>query len=329
MLNRDKNSCSLSNPKHKDYPKIEYLQICNKGNANAELLSQIKEFLFESSTIYPSIGSWWDKRVVPGLKNKERVCHTIIINGEIAALSIIKLARSSSKLCTFRVQNKYRGIGIGQFLLDKTLSKLSRSKQIHYTISEEVQNQYGDFFSSCGFSLLAWKKNYYVKGMDELVFSNSPNIFAKKMRTDTKKLILFSIKPEYAGLIEQGEKFVEFRRRFSPHINSAKALFYVSHPVREIRFMADIYNIVRLEPTKLWEQFSNSAGVNFEGFNDYFKGTAKGSALILNNVRPLPRPLSLDHLRLKLQSFQPPQSYRVVEANDALCSLIPSFNVER
>jgi hypothetical protein len=119
-------------------------------------------------------------------------------------------------------------------LLHKTLLKLSSNcKHIHYTISEEVQNQYGDFFSSYGFSFLTWKKNYYVRGMDELVFSAPSNMYTKKLTANESIFILFSIKPEYARLIEQGEKLVEFRRRFTPHINSAKGLFYVSHPAPE------------------------------------------------------------------------------------------------
>ncbi|MDQ3807109.1 MAG: GNAT family N-acetyltransferase [Thermoproteota archaeon] len=170
---------------------VEWRQIYNQPTPNGSLLLQIKEFLLESSSSYPSIGKWWDTRIVPGLENRERFCQIISVDNHVIALSIGKFDSSSSKLCTLRVHDKYQGLGIGQFLLHKSLSTLTRwgCKNIHYTISEENQSQFGEFFSSYGFSLSTWKKDHYVKGMDELIFSAATDTLIKNHEVSRKKSI--------------------------------------------------------------------------------------------------------------------------------------------
>lgn len=192
-MNRTQNNLSLLlNFKQNSDQTAEWAQAYNQPVVSVPLLSQVKEFLLESSASYPSIGEWWDARVTPGLKNGERFCQIVFIDSQIVALSIGKFARSSSKLCTLRVHDKYKGLGIGQFLLHKTLSTLAHSKckNIHYTISENNQSQFGEFFSSYGFSLSAWRKSYYVKGIDELIFSATTDVLMKKHVVSPKIVLM-------------------------------------------------------------------------------------------------------------------------------------------
>jgi N-acetylglutamate synthase-like GNAT family acetyltransferase len=150
------------------------------------LYSKIKEFLLESSSIYSNIGNWWDKTVVPGLRTGERVCNYIIEDNELAAVSIGKRSNKSSKLCSLKVNEKYRSRGFGHQLLTRTLSQLigTGCKRVHFTVSDEIQHQVGSFFEDYGFRLNSWEHDRYSKGHEELIFSaNTQCLFQKLPRT--------------------------------------------------------------------------------------------------------------------------------------------------
>ncbi|MEK6280121.1 MAG: hypothetical protein AABN95_07175 [Acidobacteriota bacterium] len=296
-------------------------------NLDEEIYSGIRDFLLESESIYPSIGDWWKTRVVPGLKIGERLCEAMIINGEIAALSIVKYSGKSSKLCTLRVRENYRSLGYGQRLLRRTFENLlaNKCKDVHYTISEEVLGYCGEFFAPYGFYLATWNKDRYVKGKDELLFSvKSEYLFnrlkvANLIEATNKKAVLFSIKPEYADLIERGQKRVEFRRKFSENLNSTLVFFYVTSPVKKIRFVARIAQTIKSEPSKLWNQFKDQGGVDHQAFCKYFEGAVEGTAIVLSDVQSLPKPLGLGELHSDGLAFTPPQSYKLLSDSDPLC----------
>lgn len=154
------------------------------------LVSQIKEFLLESVELYPSIDSWWQGKVIPGIRTGERICFAARIHGHVAAVSIGKRARGSAKLCTLRVRNAFRGLGIGERLLQRTIEELLRTdcQRVHYTISEDVFSQCGRFFQPYGFSLVSWKNERYARGIEELVFAaNSCNLTQTTPRFNVAK----------------------------------------------------------------------------------------------------------------------------------------------
>src|SRR4051812_15232015 len=97
--------------------------------------------------------------------------------------------------------------------------------------------------------------------------------------------VLLSIKPRYAESIERGEKRIEFRRRFPREVTRARAIFYLTAPVRAIALVATIARVLRADPRELWRQFAVTAGAERGAFEDYFDGAAAGVALVLEDVR--------------------------------------------
>jgi predicted transcriptional regulator/predicted N-acetyltransferase YhbS len=297
--------------------------------AHQELYKHIKEFLLESETLYPGIGKWWESRVVPQIQSGLRVCNAAIVQGNLVAVSIGKLAKESAKLCTLRVRESHGGLGIGHELLQRTLKDLLAGgcRRVHFTISEKILSECGDFFTPYGFSMVSWTKGRYVAGMDELAFSVDSLRLRKHLQIepiirDRRQFVLLSIKPKYAQLIEQGQKLVEFRRKFSACLAASKAIIYVSSPTKELRLTATIASVVRSTPRQLWERFSHLGGVDRQSFNNYFTGIAEGYALLLSDVRVLPNPLPLDSPFLREARFQPPQSFSILREDSPILNAI-------
>jgi predicted transcriptional regulator len=139
---------------------------------------------------------------------------------------------------------------------------------------------------------------------------------------DLRDTVLLSIKPHYADLIEAGLKLVEFRRRFPAKIRSARALFYVTAPVQELRLAGDIDHVARASPRSLWRDFSRLAGVQRADFDDYFAHADRGVALILRNVHRIAAPLPLASASLRSIGFRPPQSLCVLPPTSPLLHVL-------
>jgi GNAT superfamily N-acetyltransferase len=149
--------------------------LLHPGDGATELLKAIGFFLAASDRLYPGIDRWWQVKAVPGLATGERRCLVALWDGNVVGAAIAKVSRNSAKLCSVRVDDALRGLGVGEYLVVNALATLAEAgcARVHYTISEEPYTHYGAFFSRYGFSLLAWQHGRYVRGCDELFFGAS------------------------------------------------------------------------------------------------------------------------------------------------------------
>src|SRR5262249_30354696 len=160
------------------------------------------------------------------------LCRLVSVDGRIAAVAIAKLHHKSSKLCTLRVRPEYRNLGLGQRLLRSTLASLleADTPKVHFTISEEIFEESGSFFTPYGFRLGHWKKDWYVRGMYEMAYwaraSAIRDALSHQLPLFQNSVAVLSIRPEPAAAIENGTKLVEFRRRFTRKAKAIPALFY-------------------------------------------------------------------------------------------------------
>jgi len=281
----------------------------------------VEEFLGESDDLYPGITSWWKRKVVPDLATQRRMCRIVAIDGRIAAVAIARIGTRSSKLCTLRVGEDFRRLGIGQKLLNSTLARLleTGTRKIHFTISERVFDQCGQFFVPYGFRLGAWKNGWYVKGMYELAYyahaATVRDAIDGQMNLFSNPVVVLSVRPRHVDSIARGQKLVEFRRKFSEKHRSCPALLYSTSPDQCFRLQVSIADVVQSSPDSLWRQFGGFAGCSRPEFDAYFKGAQSGYALLLTQVRELNRKLSLRAPELQVTGFRPPQSFAILPAN--------------
>lgn len=304
------------------------------GKVSPEWYELVEEFLGQSDSLYPGITDWWKKRVIPGLENQSRLCKIVAVDGKIAALAIAKLHTKSSKLCTLRVAPEFRKLGLGQRLLRSTLGSLlaANASKIHFTISEEIFHECGNFFTPYGFQLGHWRKGWYVRGMYEMAYwaraSAIQHALDQQMTLFTdRSVVVMSIKPEHALAIQHGIKRVEFRRRFSRSVKCSKALFYSTAPAKQFQLSATITDIVEGSPEYLWNRFNSIAGCGYLDFKEYFAGSNSGFALPLADVHSFATPLSHDSPFLQSIQFRPPQSYAIVHANSPLIRAVHQANL--
>lgn len=130
------------------------------------------------------------------------------------------------------------------------------------------------------------------------------------------KKILISIKPEYASKIYDGEKTVELRKRIGKDFQrGCKLYIYSSSPVKMLTGEAEIGEILCASPEQIKKQLFAVAGITHAAFDEYFKGSPKGYAIFLKNVREYEKKIPLPVLRAK--GITPPQSFSYLNEEHA------------
>lgn len=121
--------------------------------------------------------------------------------------------------------------------------------------------------------------------------------------------IVLSIRPKYTNLILSGEKTVELRRVVPSSLRiGSEVIIYSTSPVKHILAIAKIKKIEHHALDQLWEKVGNLSGISVDLFYEYFSGKEAGFGLVLEEVKILEEPLTLDSLRKSI-GFTPPQSF--------------------
>src|SRR5258705_5647139 len=102
-----------------------------------EDFGQIRDFLLESSDLYPDIDPWWENRVCPVIEQGGRIV-LVVDSGKSLEGVFIGKPGNSAKLCTLRLREAARNQGIGRVLVTEGFRLLLASgpASFHVTISE-------------------------------------------------------------------------------------------------------------------------------------------------------------------------------------------------
>jgi len=297
----------------------------------------VRDFLLESSSIYPGIELWWDKRVLPSLEKGKRIVLVVDAGGSLEGLFIGKPG-NSAKLCTLRLRESVRNQGIGRALVTEGICRLldHDNSKFHVTISEAAEEGCTAFFESIGFRRIAVELNRYKRGVDEFVYSCPRHEIVEIINNELshgidrtlygaipiqmphEQTLLISIKPEFAELIRQGRKTVEFRRKFSKKYEGSTVVFYITRPVQQFMFTATIAQVDHSQKESLWNKYKQECGISKAVFDQYFFGTDYGYAIHLSNLQQLPNQLVLEQAKKVNPGLRPPQSFQKLELKSPL-----------
>lgn len=133
----------------------------------------------------------------------------------------------------------------------------------------------------------------------------------------TASLIL-SLKPEYADLIFNGKKEVEFRKRFPTNNMNYEIFVYVSSPVKQILGAFRVNQVIKAPPEEIWHTTSKVAGIDKSSFDAYFLNHEIAYALKITNIRKFNSPVNVEILRRKFDKFVVPQSWRNLKSEESI-----------
>ena len=128
--------------------------------------------------------------------------------------------------------------------------------------------------------------------------------------------LLISLKPCYSGLIFDGIKKAELRRRPLAHMQGREVFVYVTSPVMELQGGFRAGEVWIGTPEEIWEAVAGSAGINKQDFDAYYTGQSIAYALEIKEVWQYANPMRLSVLRHRFQRFVVPQSWRYIKPEE-------------
>lgn len=121
--------------------------------------------------------------------------------------------------------------------------------------------------------------------------------------------VLLSIKPEFADKIFAGTKKYEFRRSLFKNPDIQTIVVYSSSPVQKVIGEFDIETIINAEPSILWNETKDFAGIDKKYFFEYFKSRKTGYAIKIRETRIYNMALCIR----KDFNASPPQSFMYID----------------
>ncbi|EJO79088.1 ASCH domain protein [Leptospira interrogans serovar Pomona str. Kennewicki LC82-25] len=111
-------------------------------------------------------------------------------------------------------------------------------------------------------------------------------------KTKNRRVVFLPIKPEFAHKIINGEKNIEFRKKFSSQ-EVETIVIYSSSPEKRVIGYATVDSIVIDTPDSLWKRFYKKGGIDKDRFSFYFNGKETGVGIRIKNVSRLKEALPL------------------------------------
>ena len=128
--------------------------------------------------------------------------------------------------------------------------------------------------------------------------------------------LLFSVKPNYAGLIFEGLKKVELRRRIASSMENRYVFVYVSSPAKQLRGGFRVGQVWSGAPEEIWNRVSELSQVTKQYFDIYYEGRNIAFALEITDVWEYENTADLNRLRECFPNFVVPQSWRSVSSEE-------------
>ena len=120
-------------------------------------------------SVYPGFGSWYWKKVVPGLSDGSRKILTSTAGGALSGIVIAK-SQSEKKISTVWVPNEFRGRSIARNLMQDALDWLGTTKPL-FTVPDERTREFTGLVREFGFEYCSTETDYYGIGRLEHVFN--------------------------------------------------------------------------------------------------------------------------------------------------------------
>ena len=130
--------------------------------------------------------------------------------------------------------------------------------------------------------------------------------------------VLLSIKPEFADRIFKGEKRFEFRKAIFKKRDVDEIYVYVTAPVKLIVGKFSATKIHCDTPSNIWIMGHEYAGIDEEGFFEYFDGKDTAYAIEIGDTTLFQTPINPKDV---MEKFVPPQSFYYLDEKTAqLCA---------
>jgi len=128
---------------------------------------------------YPGFEKWFYNTVLPEIKDGRRdiiLSLSKLDNGRtvLSGIAIVKNHDTEKKICTFKINENYRGLGVGKGLFETCFEYLGTRSPV-FTVSHNKKDMFSKLLDMFSFKETQCLKDYYISGLDEYVYNGKLN----------------------------------------------------------------------------------------------------------------------------------------------------------
>ena len=131
------------------------------------------------------------------------------------------------------------------------------------------------------------------------------------MPTAQQRMILLSVRPQYASKLVTGQKTAELRRSRPSLETPFTALVYSSAPVKRVVGAIRVVTVVSSSPELIWRKYREALCVSASEFSAYAGAARTLCCWVIDKALPFDAPRALSDER-------PPRSFRYISADHPL-----------
>ena len=294
-------------------------------------LKAFTRLILENEEQYPKIGHWLTEKVLSSLSSSERLAYVGYEGGSPVVSAVLKRGKHS-KICHLRVKTEFQDIRLGEiFFALMAFECRNETREIHFTLPEQLWLNKQDFFEGFGFTRANKSKKQYRRSADELRCSAEFEVVWKAVLDKLPKLrrafsvvgysmdsdLVMSLKPKFARAIFSGKKSVEIRKVFSLNWEGLCVVIYASAPDQVLLGQARIQSVVKGVPERIWGTFGSNIGGAKEEFDSYVGSAKEVYAISLADPVSFQTDIPLVQVsHLVRENLKPPESYHALAKNE-------------
>lgn len=139
---------------------------------------------------------------------------------------------------------------------------------------------------------------------------------------------LISLKPRHLSNLIDGTKTVELRSRIVNFVSGTRVWIYSTLPEGRISAYAIVEKVEIAKPSIIWRMYGKEIAITRSEFDEYTDGKQLVSAIQFNSIYIIEPGITLDYIRKKSKSFQPPQFIKWLKNDNLLLKYLNCF-IER
>lgn len=130
------------------------------------------------------------------------------------------------------------------------------------------------------------------------------------------KVLLISVKPEYADKIVAGEKTIELRKACPNVAKDDIVIIYSTVPVKAVIGICRVEEIIKLKPSVMWRNHKEKLGIDRKPYMAYYEDMETAVGIVLKSACRLDSKIELSSIKRLFPKFSPPQTFRYYPKND-------------
>lgn len=134
----------------------------------------------------------------------------------------------------------------------------------------------------------------------------------------SNRVLLISVKPEFANKIMEGSKTIELRKSAPKTEKGDIIVIYSTMPEKAVLGIGTVGEIIKSSPEDIWSNYSDRLGIDKIRFDQYYSGHKSAIGIAINNIRKFREKVPLSIMKERFPRFSPPQTFRYMNGDELL-----------